>query len=101
VTDASVAQVPDFTRDIGEGRSKSTHPRKQRIAFNRQLDAFWCPPDELRLYGCLQPAQAFAERRSAQVQLLCRASEMPMLGDYREIFDVAQFRLVNRNSTTR
>jgi hypothetical protein len=77
---------------------KLAHAQEKHGTFGSQLDPFRGALDQRHLQGLLEASQAFAECGLAQTEHVCRASEMPMLRDDREVFNVAQFHVDNRNS---
>ena len=60
------------------------------------MDPFWGSFDQLDLQGLLEAAQALAQSGLTQSEFVGRASKVPMLGDNREVLDVAQFHVDNQ-----
>src|SRR5712691_6694051 len=98
VPDATLAQIRDFARDILQRQSKLAHAQQQRRAFSGQLDASRRSLHQFRLQSLFQPPQALADRRLAQSEGFGGTSQMAVLGDYGEIFNVAQLHLDNPDS---
>jgi hypothetical protein len=63
---------------------------EQRRADGGELHALWRPFHELRLRRLLEATQAHAQGRLAQREGLRRASEVAVLRDHCEVFDVAE-----------
>jgi hypothetical protein len=95
---ASCTQVRDFVRDVGHGQSQSVHVRLERGTLHGQFDALGRALDQLRAHRLFQSTKTLAQRRLGKVERFGRTPEMAMLGDYSEIFKVAQFHPDNRNS---
>jgi hypothetical protein len=84
-----MSKVCDFTRKIITRQSQSAHVGEQRRTYRREFNAFRRTFDQFCIGHFLKPAQADAERGLAQPQGFCGSAQVPVLGDRREVFDVA------------
>src|SRR5687768_6660280 len=85
-----MSKVRDFAREIVSRQLEPAHVRQEGAAYIGQLDTFRRPLDQLRFRRSLEPAQTDAERGLSQSQGFRSASQVPVLGDHGEVFDVAQ-----------